>query len=56
MTASMRADQRVRLMESVLVMWRCGAGDAAAQEDRFVSAEVFPAVDERLQPVQLVGP
>lgn len=52
----MRAVQRVRLIGSVLVMWDCGAGDAAAQEGRFVPAEVFPAVDDRLQPVQLVGP
>ncbi len=52
----MRAVQRVRLIGSVLVMWGCGAGDAAAQEDRFVAAEVFSAVDDRLQPVQLVGP
>ncbi len=47
----MRAVQPMRLMGSVLVMWGCGVGDAAAQEGRFVPAEVFPAVDDRLQPV-----
>ncbi len=52
----MRAVQRVRLIGSALVMWDCGAGDGAAQEGRFVPAEVFPAVDDQLQPVQLVGP
>jgi hypothetical protein len=52
----MRAVQRVRLIGSVLVMWGCGAGDGAAQEGRFVPNEVFPAVDDRPQPVQLVGP
>jgi hypothetical protein len=57
MEIPIRAVQRVRLIGSVLLMWDCEAGDAAAQEGRFVPAGVFPAaVDDRLQPVQRVGP